>query len=37
MAWEEYGEAKIISVKDNLFSITVRDEDMAGKILDNGP
>ncbi|BFG31059.1 hypothetical protein CerSpe_173320 [Prunus speciosa] len=36
-AWQEYGEAKIIWVKDNLFAITVTDEDMAGKILDNGP
>lgn len=36
-AWRQYGEAKFIWEKDNLFSITVQDEDMANKILDNGP
>ncbi|CAB4303387.1 unnamed protein product [Prunus armeniaca] len=36
-AWKDFGEARITWVQDNLFSITVQDEDMATKILNNGP
>ncbi|BFG23567.1 hypothetical protein CerSpe_098410 [Prunus speciosa] len=36
-AWKNYGETKIAWVRDNLFAITVTDEGMANKILENGP
>lgn len=37
IAWQELCEAKITWVKDNVFAITIQDEEMARKILDNGP
>ncbi|VVA30247.1 PREDICTED: zinc finger MYM-type [Prunus dulcis] len=36
-AWREYGEAKICWVQDNIFSIIVKDELMADKLVNNGP
>lgn len=35
--WKDFGEARITWVQENLFSITMQDEDMATKILNNGP
>lgn len=35
--WKDYGETKIFLVRDNLLAITVTDEGMANRILDNGP
>ncbi|KAL6294160.1 hypothetical protein ACE6H2_002302 [Prunus campanulata] len=36
-AWQEFGEAKITWIRENLFAISVQDEDMARKILERGP
>ncbi|CAL9010678.1 unnamed protein product, partial [Prunus brigantina] len=36
-AWQEFGKAKITGIRENLFAITVQDEDLSGKILELGP
>ncbi|BFG37835.1 hypothetical protein CerSpe_241090 [Prunus speciosa] len=36
-AWSDFGEAKIVEVKDKIFAITVSGATMAKRILDTGP
>lgn len=36
-AWREFGEIQITWVKDNTLIITVRDEEIAAKILNQVP
>ncbi|PQP99326.1 uncharacterized protein Pyn_18501 [Prunus yedoensis var. nudiflora] len=36
-AWKNYGETRIVWVMENRFAITVSDENMADKIINNGP
>lgn len=36
-AWESFGEAKITYMKGNIFTILAQDEDMADKIIEEGP
>ena len=36
-AWKEYGGVEIKWVKDNIFTISVKDESMASKIMEQAP